>query len=525
MRRFTACCFAFIIVLIIFGFYPPQQTPVFAFVYDCLNPEYNAGNCTNGNIPVNCGNSDGTTGQDCCRYLAQTYQEQGMNVTASCKDFCGNPSNPGGGACLRDSANQCLNFSADNYCGLAPGGVEPVFCCNYTVAPPTPACNSGISCTGTCTATSSNTCSVGNGTQGSCVYTTYTGGGTCTQATAPNQTCTIPNCNPGNTCVNGVCVPPVVTGCTNDNDCLDSNACTTDICNISAGTCSNTAAADGTKWDVLNNYVCCNGAKTYSSTCGTPTTCRVTTSPRSYDFTLGGTVTGQITATVENLPAGRTVSQILFGVYPPAIATVNPSNPGDPNSPYSTTVTGFAAGNTAVWATARLDNGDVTTCQSSANTDTDININPSSGGGGGGTSYTCTSSYGGICNATACQSPSVSLAGTCPSSQYCCSSGKPTPSFFSIHGSVWVDSIQNGIRDSTEVCYEGKYTISLTGPVSQGPYERYQYAQFGSCRTIDYFSYAFTDLPAGTYTVTVNPIQSYGFTAPISGQQTVVLKL
>ena len=103
MRRFTACCFAFIIVLIIFGFYSPQQTPVFAFVYDCLNPEYNAGNCTNGNIPVNCGNSDGTTGQDCCRYLAQTYQEQGMNVTASCKDFCGNPSNPGGGACLRDS--------------------------------------------------------------------------------------------------------------------------------------------------------------------------------------------------------------------------------------------------------------------------------------------------------------------------------------------------------------------------------------------------------------------------------------
>ncbi|KKQ36589.1 MAG: PA14 domain protein [Candidatus Levybacteria bacterium GW2011_GWC2_37_7] len=492
MRRFTACCFAFIIVLIIFGFYPPQQTPVFAFVYDCLNPEYNAGNCTNGNIPVNCGNSDGTTGQDCCRYLAQTYQEQGMNVTASCKDFCGNPSNPGGGACLRDSANQCLNFSADNYCGLAPGGVEPVFCCNYTVAPPTPACNSGISCTGTCTATSSNTCSVGNGTQGSCVYTTYTGGGTCTQATAPNQTCTIPNCNPGNTCVNGVCVPPVVTGCTNDNDCLDSNACTTDICNISAGTCSYPPVPNNpiTFWDTPNQYACCNGAKTYSSTCNT-TALTITTSAATNKTTTTATLNGNVTSTGGINPTVTVYWGTSNGGQTPGNWTFSsaPTSPSQPQgvAAFSKNVTGLTQGTTYYFSAKATNTSETSwgTTQSFTTSSSGGNPLPPPPGGG----------------------------------------GKPTPNFFSIHGSVWVDSIQNGIRDSTEVCYEGKYTISLTGPVSQGPYERYQYAQFGSCRTIDYFSYAFTDLPAGTYTVTVNPIQSYGFTAPISGQQTVVLKL
>lgn len=68
--------------------------------------------------------------------------------------------------------------------------------------PPTPNCNSGISCGG-CSLTT-GTC--GAGTR-ACVYTSYTGGGTCKQVAAPNQTCTV-GCSNGYDCVGGICKAP-----------------------------------------------------------------------------------------------------------------------------------------------------------------------------------------------------------------------------------------------------------------------------------------------------------------------------
>jgi hypothetical protein len=59
-----------------------------------------------------------------------------------------------------------------------------------------------------------------------------------------------------------------------------------------------------------------------------------------------------------------------FGSYDASLATVNPTS--DSTSPYSTTVTALAIGNTAVWATADLDDGRV--CQSTGALDTDIII-------------------------------------------------------------------------------------------------------------------------------------------------------
>lgn len=73
--------------------------------------------------------------------------------------------------------------------------------------PPPPNCNTNPSCSGSCTAPT-NTCSANNGTQSSCIYTAYSGGGNCTQVTAPNQPCSLNNCSSGFTCSGGNCVAP-----------------------------------------------------------------------------------------------------------------------------------------------------------------------------------------------------------------------------------------------------------------------------------------------------------------------------
>ncbi len=76
--------------------------------------------------------------------------------------------------------------------------------------PPIPNCNMNPSCSGSCTPLTSNSCS-NNGTLTSCLYTAYSGGGSCTQVSAPNQTCTVNNCSPGYSCVSGTCTPPPFT--------------------------------------------------------------------------------------------------------------------------------------------------------------------------------------------------------------------------------------------------------------------------------------------------------------------------
>lgn len=105
-----------------------------------------------------------------------------------------------------------------------------------------------------------------------------------------------------------------------------------------------------------------------------PMTCRVTTSPAVHNLNVGDT--GTITASVTSGQGASTILQMRFGSYNTSIATVNPTS--DTSSIYSTTVTAVAAGATAVWATADLDdNFDGLTdrnCPSIGPTDTDVNV-------------------------------------------------------------------------------------------------------------------------------------------------------
>jgi len=78
--------------------------------------------------------------------------------------------------------------------------------------------------------------------------------------------------------------------------------------------------------------------------------------------------TGVVTADVTFGKGLATINQMRFGSYNTSIATVNPAS--DASTPYSTVVTGIAAGNAAVWATADLSDG--RTCESTGTTDTDI---------------------------------------------------------------------------------------------------------------------------------------------------------
>ena len=98
--------------------------------------------------------------------------------------------------------------------------------------------------------------------------------------------------------------------------------------------------------------------------------CTVTTSPSSLPLTVGG-ATGNVDALVTSGLGSATITQMSFGSYNTAIATVNPAS--DSTSFYETTVTAVAAGSTAVWATATLSDG--RTCGSTSTTDTDINVN------------------------------------------------------------------------------------------------------------------------------------------------------
>jgi hypothetical protein len=96
----------------------------------------------------------------------------------------------------------------------------------------TPVCDSGISC-GACSAPA-NTCSANNGTQ-SCTYTAFSGGGSCSQATAPDQYCTVSNCSAGYQCTNDTCTPicsnsaPSAPSLSGPSDGLTLNATSTSL--------------------------------------------------------------------------------------------------------------------------------------------------------------------------------------------------------------------------------------------------------------------------------------------------------
>ncbi|MBI2196802.1 hypothetical protein HYU45_04315, partial [Candidatus Daviesbacteria bacterium] len=135
--------------------------------------------CTIGGLYKTCCNSDGTVDGSC----------NGGQFTGTC---------PSGTTTVICGVSSCSGIGGN--CTTAACGAPAC----ATLAPSTPNCNSGISCSGSCSATSSNTCA-NNGTQGSCVYTTYSSGGSCTQVAAPNQTCSVDNCSAGNTCQNGTC--------------------------------------------------------------------------------------------------------------------------------------------------------------------------------------------------------------------------------------------------------------------------------------------------------------------------------
>jgi len=98
------------------------------------------------------------------------------------------------------------------------------------------------------------------------------------------------------------------------------------------------------------------------------TPCQVTTLPASQNFKIGET--GVVTASVTSGLGSATINQMRFGSYNTSLATVNPT--ADSSFPYSTTVAGIAAGNTAVWATADLSDG--RTCESTGATDTNITV-------------------------------------------------------------------------------------------------------------------------------------------------------
>jgi len=109
--------------------------------------------------------------------------------------------------------------------------------------PPTPNCNTGISCA-ECSAPA-NTCSSGNGSQ-SCVYTAHTSGNACNQVGAPSQSCTRNNCSSGLICSpGGYCTPP---NCDINPVCYGSCSAPANTCSSGNGTqnnCSYTAYSGG----------------------------------------------------------------------------------------------------------------------------------------------------------------------------------------------------------------------------------------------------------------------------------------
>ena len=85
------------------------------------------------------------------------------------------------------------------------------------------------------------------------------------------------------------------------------------------------------------------------------------------------------------------------------------------------------------------------------------------------------------------------------------------PQTYSIKGYTFIDTNQNGIKDSGETCYNGNVTVSLSGVGSQ------TYIQDSACINL----YSFINLAAGTYTVSFVSIPQHSLTTPSSVTVTV----
>jgi hypothetical protein len=136
-----------------------------------------------------------------------------------------NPNNPPApGSCYTNANcdyNQCLvcnsqYISGTGYtlgtcvkstnCVIATASPSTIPTVAPTIPPVIPNCNAGQIPTGTCVATTSNTCSANNGTQ-IFKYTTYNGSTNCNPVNIP-QSCTVSSCNIAYTCTGGVCASP-----------------------------------------------------------------------------------------------------------------------------------------------------------------------------------------------------------------------------------------------------------------------------------------------------------------------------
>lgn len=78
------------------------------------------------------------------------------------------------------------------------------------------------------------------------------------------------SCGGGNVCSGGACVSP---GCTSNASCNDSNVCTSDVCNLGTGVCSNTNVVNGTSCGL--NKGCFGGSCgcTLNSQCADTNSC------------------------------------------------------------------------------------------------------------------------------------------------------------------------------------------------------------------------------------------------------------
>ncbi len=161
-------------------------------------------------------------------------------------------------------STQCLHEGKPNWTCIVSAdgqtcnaGQDPTYPsssgCNVSYpAPPTPPppstpdCNSGISCANFCQPLTANSCSTDNGASSGCEYTTLSSGGSCNPVPAPDQPCTIYNCDPGYSCVNQVC---------KSNSLNPPSTCTPN-CSNASNVCSGTSFGNGCGGSCLGTKNC-----------------------------------------------------------------------------------------------------------------------------------------------------------------------------------------------------------------------------------------------------------------------------